>query len=345
MPIFGRMIAAGTQEAFRVPVGELNDGTELTVPVIVIRGEREGPVVLLSGAVHGDEYLGPIAIQQLMATTKHEEIAGTLIGIPIMGPLAFLSRSRASQLDYEHFNLNRLWPGDHTAFLTQRIARLVFEQVVRQADYVLDYHEGGVALMARYLLLGGSEATIKRVGQRQLELARWFGMGIPIAYRQTTDDAVRVGKLGNLTEAVGQIGIPAISVEIGGGGMYRPELLDIVIAGTRRVLQGVGLLPGGRPELDPSQVVVRETTWLRPARGGFVLPTSDAVLGARISKGTVIARVVEPLGEVVDELVAPHDGVILDVRILASVYPGDWAYHLAKLNGPDQGTYQPGART
>jgi predicted deacylase len=258
-------------------------------------------------------------------------MSGTVVGIPIMGPLAFLSRSRAGILDYEHFNLNRLWPGDPNAFLTQRIAHAVFESAVSKADYLLDYHEGGVALLARYLLLGGSESTIAKVGARQIEMARWFGMGIPFAYRVTSDENVRVGKLGNLTEAAGQIGIPAISVELGGGGMYRPDLLEVAIKGTERVLQGAGILPGGLPQLDPDQIMVRETTWLRPRRGGFLVPTPQAILGSQIAASTKLASVVDPFGDIVDDLVAPHDAIVLDVRLQASVYPGDWSYHLAKL--------------
>jgi predicted deacylase len=84
-------------------------------------------------------------------------------------------------------------------------------------------------------------------------MARWFGMGIPFAFRVTSDDNVRVGKLGNLSKAAGQIGIPAISVELGGGGTYRPDLLEVAIKGTERVLQGAGVLRGGPPQPDPGQ--------------------------------------------------------------------------------------------
>jgi predicted deacylase len=329
--LFGRPVTPGERSAFRAPVGELNDGSPLSVPVLVARGLRDGPTMLLAAGVHGDEYLGPIAIQNLLAEVDPMQLSGVLIGVPVMGPLAYLSRSRAGVLDYEHFNLNRLWPGDPAAFLTQRMASKVFDEVVRKADYLLDYHEGGVGFVARYLLLGGSQSTSARVGPRQLELARAFGMGIPIAYRTTTDDAVRVGKLGNLTEAAGQIGVPAISVELGGGGSYRPNLLEAAMAGTRRVLRQIGLTPGGPPDPDPDQVIVRETTWLRPSRGGLIVPTEAAVLGARVAAGTVIAHVVDLLGVRVEELAAPHDAVILDIRLFASVYPGDWTYHLAKL--------------
>lgn len=331
LEFFGNKIGKASRQAFRARVGELNDGTSLNVPVIVVCGRSPGPTVLLSGAVHGDEYLGPIAIQRVVASLNPDVVSGTVVGIPIMGPLAFLSRSRAGTLDYEHFNLNRLWPGDPTAFLTQRMAHAVFEGAVRKADYLLDYHEGGVAILARYLLLGGSESTISRVGSRQIEMARWFGMGIPFAYRATSDENIRVGKLGNLTEAAGQIGIPAISVELGGGGTYRPDLLEVAVLGTERVLQGAGVLPGGPPKPDVDQVMVRETTWLRPCRGGFLIPTPNAVLGSQVVAGTKLASIVDPLGDIVDDLVTPHEAIILDVRLQASVYPGDWCYHLAKL--------------
>ena len=41
-----------------------------------------GPVVVLSGGVHGDEYEGPIVIAELLRDLKHEDVQGQLILLP-----------------------------------------------------------------------------------------------------------------------------------------------------------------------------------------------------------------------------------------------------------------------
>ena len=42
----------------------------------------EGPVVVVSGAVHGDEYEGPVVIAELMREIRVEDVQGQLILLP-----------------------------------------------------------------------------------------------------------------------------------------------------------------------------------------------------------------------------------------------------------------------
>src|SRR5690606_7572730 len=134
--IFGQTVKRGEQLSFRAPVSELVDGTVLTVPVMVTVGEKDGPTVLLSGAIHGDEYHGPSAIPKLMKDISPVDLSGVLIGVPIMSPLSYITKERVASLDYEHMNLNRIWPGDATGFASLRMAATLFEEVILKADYI-----------------------------------------------------------------------------------------------------------------------------------------------------------------------------------------------------------------
>ena len=51
------------------------------IPLTVIRN-GEGPTALLTGANHGDEYEGPIALHELAAATRAEDVTGRLIIVP-----------------------------------------------------------------------------------------------------------------------------------------------------------------------------------------------------------------------------------------------------------------------
>lgn len=330
--LFGQSLPRSKKASFRAKVAEMNDGTPVTIPVMAVSGHLDGPVVLLSGAIHGDEYNGPATIHALFKELEPSRIRGTVIAVPIMNPFAFFTRDRVNALDYEHMNLNRIWPGDPNGYVSQRMAYTIFEEIIRKVDYVLDYHEGGLSFIAEYLILGGTLSTKQKVGERQLQMARWFGFGLPVYNGTISDQAARLGRAGALSEAAGAIGIPVLGVELGGGCTIWPKYVDMAREGTLRVLTGLGLLPGEVAD-DQGQTVVTEASWPRPAHGGFLIPEPEAQLGRRVAAGTKLATVVDPFGEPVQELVAPYDSIIMDIRFVSTVYPGDWTYHCGKLQG------------
>jgi predicted deacylase len=101
----------------------------------------QGPVVVVSGAVHGDEYEGPIVIAELMRQIQASEVAGQLILLPTFNAPALRAGRRTSPID--HLNLNRVFPGDDHGLPTQQIARYVTDHILSRADFYLDLHAGG----------------------------------------------------------------------------------------------------------------------------------------------------------------------------------------------------------
>jgi uncharacterized protein len=329
--VFDRTIARGESVRFRAVVAEMNDGTPVTVPVMVMAGTRPGPIVLLSGAIHGDEYNGPATIHRLFREISPDVLRGTLVGIPIMSPFSFFCRSRSNDLDYEHLNLNRIWPGDPDGFLSQRAAHVIHEQAIRKANVILDFHEGGIAFMARYVALGGVPGTKPAVREAELRMARHFGQGVPIVDKAIDEKAARLGRLGMLSAAGAALDVPVLTIETGGAGTLWPEFIELATTGARRILVGLGMLDGPPPLDDREQVVVREGKWIRPQRGGFLRNLPGMDLGAKVRAGTPMGHVEDTFGDVVDTLLAPFDCIILDTRHIATVYPGDWTFSCGRL--------------
>src|SRR6201991_5280163 len=58
------------------------------IPVTVVK-RGEAPTALLTGANHGDEYEGPIALFDLARTLKAEDVSGRVIIVPAMNYPAF----------------------------------------------------------------------------------------------------------------------------------------------------------------------------------------------------------------------------------------------------------------
>jgi len=104
----------------------------------------DGPVVVVSGAVHGDEYEGPVVIGELLRQTRVQDVRGQLILLPGFNGPAMRAGRRTSPID--HLNLNRVFPGDDFGSPTQQIARYVADHIFTRADFYLDLHAGGRTL-------------------------------------------------------------------------------------------------------------------------------------------------------------------------------------------------------
>lgn len=121
------------------------------IPICVIKN-GDGPTALFTGGNHGDEYEGPIALQNLALELGAEsgvgldqnKITGRVIIIPGFNYPAFQSGTRTSPIDKG--NMNRSFPGRPDGTVTQKIADYFQRTLVPMADIVLDFHSGGKTL-------------------------------------------------------------------------------------------------------------------------------------------------------------------------------------------------------
>ena len=65
--IGGRQIAAGTNQTIELEVSVLANSTRMNLPVHVVHGDRPGPVMFISGVVHGDEIQGVEIVRRILA--------------------------------------------------------------------------------------------------------------------------------------------------------------------------------------------------------------------------------------------------------------------------------------
>ena len=139
----------------------------------------KGPVVVLTGAVHGDEYEGPIVISELMRNIEAQEVTGQLILLPTFNAPALKAGRRTSPID--QLNLNRVFPGDDYGLPTQQIARYVTDHLFSKANFYIDLHAGGRSLFiqpsAHVVMAEGMPAELIQANAR---LAEAFGVGITV---------------------------------------------------------------------------------------------------------------------------------------------------------------------
>ena len=113
------------------------------IPICVVK-RGDGPTALLTGANHGDEYEGPIALMDLARSLDPAAVSGRVILVPAMNQPAFAAGRRTSPLDGG--NMNRVFPGRADGTATEKVADYFQTALLPLADVVVDIHSGGKTL-------------------------------------------------------------------------------------------------------------------------------------------------------------------------------------------------------
>ncbi|MCI5048787.1 MAG: succinylglutamate desuccinylase/aspartoacylase family protein, partial [Rickettsiales bacterium] len=122
LKIAGVSIPRGKRKKIEVPVAKLYDYTEISMPVEVVRGKQDGPILFVSAAIHGDEINGVETIKRLLARRRvGAKMKGTLIAVPIVNVFGF---NRNSRYLPDRRDLNRCFPGSETGSLGGQVANI-----------------------------------------------------------------------------------------------------------------------------------------------------------------------------------------------------------------------------
>jgi len=283
------------------------------IPITVVKNGA-GPTALLTGANHGDEYEGPIALFDLARTLKPEQITGRVIIVPAMNYPAFRAGTRTSPID--RGNLNRSFPGKPNGSVTEKIADFFTRHLLPLTDVVLDFHSGGRTL--DFLPFAAAHILPDKALEARA-FAAVAAFGAPYSTRMLEIDSV--GMYDTTAEAMGKV---FVTTELGGGGTSRAETVRIAKRGVANLLRHSGILAGA---VEPVA-----TRWLDMPSGdcfsfaedeGLIEPCVD--LGERVRRGDVLARIhaVGRTGLAPQECRAALDGLLAARHFPGLVKAGD----------------------
>ncbi len=270
------------------------------IPYTVIRN-GEGPTALLTGGNHGDEYEGPVALQDMALTLEPDDITGRVIIVPAFNYPAFRAGTRTSPID--HGNMNRSFPGKRDGTVTEKIAYHFQHVLVPEADLVLDFHSGGKTLD---FVPFACAHVLENKEQQAACVAAVEAFNAPYTVMLLEID--NVGMYDTAVEGQGKV---FVTTELGGGGTSTARSIAIAKKGVRNVLKHAGIMAGA-PEIEPT---VRLDM---PDDDCFVFCEDDglfepmAELGAAVTKGDVIARVwpADRVGRPPVDYVAKRSGLL-----------------------------------
>jgi predicted deacylase len=205
-------------------------------------------------------------------------------------------------------------------YLESQMDDRYFDLISERGGWFIDLHSAGVPsdTVDWTLFVDGDE-----VGA---DMARAYGSPFAYEHRMGGGEGPDPGLLdGALFVRLSQAGVPAILIEAGGGLPPPPVTVDRAFAGVWNVLRTLGTIDE-EPETTPATRLLHGFRIVTPSRGGFF--EDGVALGAEVTAGQRLAKVVDAYGEVVEEILAPVAGVVLTVPVNPAAGTGTWAYEI-----------------
>jgi uncharacterized protein len=309
-------VGPGTRRTIHLPVSALANQMPISLTVHVIHGEKPGPAMFISGAVHGDEILGTEIIRRVVKHDAVNSIAGTLIAVPIVNAFGFLNHSRYMP---DRRDLNRSFPGSDQGSLASLLADLFMREVVLRASHGIDLHSAG---LHRTNL---PQIRIAPDDPDLVQLAEAFGPPV-----------ILISKLreGTLRQCAKDRGIKVLLFEGGEALRFDEVAIRAGVLGILRVMKSLGMISAADVswgKVPPA--ISHASAWLRAPDGGLL--RTRAVPGDHVSKGQIVAEIIDPLGERQIALASDEAGIIIGRTHLPLVHRGDAVFHIARVKDPE----------
>ena len=286
----------------------------IVIPITVAKN-GQGPTVLFTGANHGDEYEGPVALFDLANQIKAKDLSGRVIIIPGMNYPAFQAGKRTSPIDGG--NMNRVFPGNPEGTFTEKIADYFSRTLLPLADYVVDFHSGGKTLD---FLPFCCAHELEDKEQQARCVAAMKAFNAPHSVMLLEIDAANM-----YDTAAENMGKVFISTELAGGGTTSAFSVGIAKKGIRNILRHAGITK--------SEMEVDDTLNLdMPDQSCYVFSETSGLvehcvdLGDQVKKGQLVAKVhnIERTGTDPVEYFAGIDGIYTGRHFPGLVVNGDF---------------------
>lgn len=308
--INGVRISPGQSVNIELPIAKLPTHTLIDLPIFIRSASAEGPVVLISGGIHGDEINGIFTAKKILEEidSNLKLLKGTLIIMPLVNIYGFLSNSRTFP---DGRDLNRSFPGNKKGSLASRIAYILHDQIIPQIDYGIDFHTGG------RMLSNQPQIRVDFKDRVAFELAKAFGTHFVVnskhiekSFRKTAFNAKK-----------------HLLVYEGGESMRLDYFaIEEGILGTKRLLHHLEMI--NSPQPTQSTLVLKASEWTRGKASGIFY--SSVKLGESIKKGQVIAQISDPYGQVIVPVKANTNGFVIGLNNKPVVNVGDALIHIGR---------------
>ncbi len=283
-------------------------------------GHDNGPHLLITGGVHGDEFEPILAIRRLAElfstdADSRQPFVGKLTLVPLVNQSAFLRGHRYGEDDRD---LARTCPGSSHGSVTERTAHEL-SQLIRSCDYYIDLHTGGTTLnvmpLAGYML-----HPDRKVLDQQRKMAGAFNLPVVWGTSAAHD--------GRSLSVARDAGIPAIYCEYGGSGICTNEGVTAYVEGCLNVMRTIRMM-SGTPSRENVRYVVEDSgeqsghmqvCHPSPVDGYF---ETAVTIGQSVQRGGLLGTVTELSTGDTHNVKAEHTGIVIVLRTFPGVRAND----------------------
>jgi len=315
LPLLNRVVDPGTFATLHWTPDQSFGSIATPVPVLVAHGTKPGPQLCLTAAIHGDELNGIEMVRRLMYKLEPDELAGTVIGVPIVNLDGFRSGSRYLS---DRRDLNRYFPGNKNGSAASRVAHSLYSNIVSHCDYLVDLHTG----------------SQKRVNLPQLRadldnpdvvaFAKHFG-GMTVLHSP--------GVTGMLRDAAVKDGIVAVTMEAGGPNRLETQAVNYGVQALETLLENLQMQKASRFWSAP-QPVFFESEWIRADQGGILL--AEVKLNDKVKKGQILGTVTDPISNTGSAIIAPYNGRVLGMAVNQVIHAGFAAFRIGEEKSTEE---------
>lgn len=289
------------------------------IPVNGLTG-KEKRISVVTG-IHGDELEGQYVCYELLRRIKNEpeKLTGIVDVYPAMNPLGIDSITRG--IPAFDLDMNRLFPGNSEGDMTEYLASKIISDVLG-SDVCIDIHASNIYL-----------TEIPQIRINELHQERL----VPLAEQLNLDFIWVHGASTVLEEtfaySLNSRDVPTLVVEMGVGMRTTKEYCIQMVDGIMNLMKQMGIWSGEvkAPRKSIISVDPDDVVYLNAGSSGVFI--QEAKHWTTLKKGELIGKIINPLeGEVVEEVVAPIDGVLFTIREYPVVDEGSLMGRMLKLD-------------
>lgn len=292
----------------------ISDGfaNPVCIPLMVMRGAKDGPTLGITAAVHGNELNGISVIQRLFNEVSDEELCGTIVAVPVVNVPAFERKKRRFN---DGVDINHIMPGKANGNVSQVYAYRFINRFIKHLDYLLDLHTASTGRINSYYIRADMDL------EEVQNMAMLQNADI-IVHNPPSD--------GTLRGAADDLNIPAITLEVGNPSTFQKKLIRSGVEGIHNVLCDLKMI---NDEITPpanETVICDKSYWLYTDKGGLL--TVHVALREILVEGQLIATLRDVFGNIIKEYFAPERGIVIGKSVSPVNQSGGRILHLGIIS-------------
>ena len=310
-------LAPGRVHALWLSLMQDGLGCPVRIPLLIGRGRRAGPTVGITAAVHGNELNGIPVIHSLFHHLAGAKVRGTVLAVLAVNVPGVHRRER---LFLDQGDLNHRFPGAPVGPTATQFAFRLLDQVVSHLDVLVDLHTAS---------MGRVNSLYIRADMRSSSIAG-------LAYRMRPEIIVHNPPTdGTLRGAAQDVGIPALTVEIGNPQRFQRDYVRRTRLGLQTVLSHLGVIKRRPTVLGEPPVLCAESDWIHTEEGGLLTVLPE--LTDRVEQHQPIAHLRDVFGTDLRTMLAPSSGVVVGKAVDPIAQTGARVVHLGRLAVAEDG--------